>query len=172
MRKISKEEFSEILKKHEMWLQNDPNGKQANLSGANLSEAILSEANLSRADLSGAILSGANLSRANLTGAYLSRANLSGAYLLWANLSQANLSEADLSGANIDYSVLPLWCGSLNAGFDDKQIKQIAYHMVKAGLNSKNTSEETRRDLIKMIDFANEFHRVEECGIITYEVEI
>ena len=157
MRKISKEEFSEILKKHEMWLQNDPNGKRANLSRADLSEAILSGANLSRANLSEAILSGANLSRANLTGAYLSRANLSGAYL---------------SGANIDYSVLPLWCGSLNAGFDDKQIKQIAYHMVKAGLNSKNTSEETRRDLIKMIDFANEFHRVEECGIITYEVEI
>ena len=147
MRKISKEELSEILKKHEMWLQNDPNGKRANLSEANLSEANLSEAILSEAILSGAILSGANLSR-------------------------ANLSEADLSGANIDYSVLPLWCGSLNAGFDDKQIKQIAYHMVKAGLNSKNTSEETRRDLIKMIDFANEFHRVEECGIITYEVEI
>lgn len=127
MQKISKEELAEILIKHEMWLQNDPNGKRANLSGANLSGA---------------------------------------------DLSRANLSRANLLGADIDYSVLPLWCGSLDAGFDDKQIKQIAYHMVKAGLNSKNTSEETKHNLIKMIDFANEFHRVEECGIITYEGEI
>ena len=126
MRKISKEEFSEILKKHEMWLQNDPNGKQANLSGANLSEAILSEANLSR---------------------------------------------ANLSRANIDYSSLPLWCGSLSAQFDDRQIKQIAYHLVKAGLNSKNTSEETKRQLRKIVDLANGFHRASECGkiIITNE---
>ena len=166
MRKISKEEFSEILKKHEMWLQNDPNGKQANLSGANLSGA-----NLSRANLTEAILSGANLSRANLTGAYLSRANLSGAYLLWANLSDADLSWANLSRANIDYSALPLWCGSLSAQFDDRQIKQIAYHLVKAGLNSKNTSEETKRQLRKIVDLANGFHRVSECGkiIITNE---
>ena len=108
----------------------------------------------------------ANLSRANLSGANLSRANLS-----WANLSDANLSRANLSGAEIDYSSLPLWCGSLDAQFDDRQIKQIAYHLVKAGLNSKNTSEETKRQLRKIVDLANGFHRASECGkiIITNE---
>ena len=94
------------------------------------------------------------------------RANMS-----WADLSGADLSGANLSVADIDYSSLPLWCGSLSAQFDDRQIKQIAYHLVKAGLNSKNTSEETKRQLRKIVDLANGFHRASECGkiIITNE---
>ena len=44
---------------------------------------------------------------------------------------------ADLREADLDYSSLPLWCGSLSAHFDDKQLKQIAYHLVKAGRQSK-----------------------------------
>ena len=88
-----------------------------------------------------------------------------------ADLSDADLSRANLSWADIDYSSLPLWCGSLDAQFDDRQIKQIAYHLVKAGLNSKNTSEETKRQLRKIVDLANGFHRASECGkiIITNE---
>ena len=93
-------------------------------------------------------------------------ADLIGAYLIGADLSGANLRDADLSGANLDYSCLPLWFGSLQEHFDDRQLKQIAYHLVKAGLHSKNASEETKRELEKLIDFANGFHRVEECGII------
>ena len=101
----------------------------------------------------------------------LSDANLSDADLSDADLSRANLSRANLSRAEIDYSSLPLWCGSLDAQFDDRQIKQIAYHLVKAGLNSKNTSEETKRQLRKIVDLANGFHRASECGkiIITNE---
>ena len=99
--------------------------------------------------------------RANLSMANLSRANLSG-----ANLSGANLSGANLSGADLDYSVLPLWCGSLKANFDDKQLTQIAYHLVKAGLNSNNASKEVKEELEKLIDLANKFHRVSECGRI------
>ena len=78
---------------------------------------------------------------------------------------------ANLSGANLDYSCLPLWCGSLEAHFDDKQLTQIAYHLVKAGLNSKNASEKTKAELEKLIDLANNFHRVEECGKIKKEKE-
>ena len=96
----------------------------------------------------------------------LSRANLSGANLKWANLKWADLSGANLKGANLDFSCLPLWCGSLKANFDDKQLVQIAYHLVKAGLNSNNASEETKAELEKLIDFANKFHRVSECGMI------
>ena len=99
------------------------------------------------------------------------RANLSGANLSMANLSRADLSGADLSGANLsgatlDYSCLPLWCRSLNANFDDRQLKQIAFHLVKAGLQSKNASKETKTELAKIVDFANGFHRVAECGKI------
>ena len=118
----------------------------------------------------------ANLRWADLRGANLSEADLSGADLRWANLREANLSEADLrgadlrwanlSGADLDYSCLPLWCGSLKTNFDDRQLIQIAFHLVSAGLYSKNASEETKAELSKLIDFANRFHRVDECGRI------
>lgn len=77
----------------------------------------------------------------------------------------------DLRGADLDFSCLPLWCGSLAAHFDDRQLRQIAYHLVKAGLHSKNASPETKRELAKLIDFANEFHRAYECGKITWKEE-
>ncbi len=35
---------------------------------------------------------------------------------------RANLFDADLWGANIDYSCLPLWCGSLRVHFDNEQM--------------------------------------------------
>lgn len=98
--------------------------------------------------------------------ANLSGANLWGANFRLANLSEANLSRANLSEADLDFSCLPLWCGSLNANFDDRQLKQIAYHLVKAGLQSNNASDETKAELKKLIDFANGFHRVNECGKI------
>lgn len=104
--------------------------------------------------------------RANLSRADLSRANLRGANLREADLRGADLSGADLSEADLDYSGLPLWCGSLSAHFDDKQLKQIAYHLVKAGLQSKNASDETQAELRKLIQFANGFRRAEKCGFI------
>ena len=81
-----------------------------------------------------------------------------------ADLCGADLCGADLCGADLEFSCLPLWCGSLKVHIDDKQAKQLAYHLVSAGLYSKNTSEETKRELSKLVDFANGFHRVEECG--------
>jgi hypothetical protein len=54
----------------------------------------------------------------------------------------------------------------LRANFDDRQLTQIAYHLVKAGLDSANASEEIKAELEKLIDLANKFHRVGECGVI------
>ena len=149
-------ELKKILELHAKWLNGEEGGKRADLSGADLSDA-----DLIRADLSDADLSGADLIRADLSDADLRWAKLSGANLRWANLSGADLGKADL-----DYSCLPLWCGSLSANFDDRQLKQIAYHLVKAGLQSKNASEETKTELRKLIPFANGFHRAEKCGLI------
>ena len=104
--------------------------------------------------------------RADLREADLREADLRWADLRWADLSGADLSGADLSEADLDYSGLPLWCGSLSAHFDDKQLKQIAYHLVKAGLQSKNASDETQAELRKLIQFANGFHRAKKCGFI------
>ncbi|MBR2132045.1 MAG: pentapeptide repeat-containing protein [Oscillospiraceae bacterium] len=145
-KKITKEELEQFLRKHKLWLDDDPEGERANLSEADLREADLSGANLSEADLREADLSGANLIGADLSG-------------------------ANLSGANLDFSCLPLWCGSLGAHFDDRQLTQIAYHLVKAGLKSKNASDETKTELAKLIDLANNFHRVNECGKIQKEKE-
>ena len=94
MKIFTNNELRKIIANHKSWILGDPNGKRADLSGANLRWADLSWANLSGADLSGADLSGANLRWADLSGANLSGADLSG-----ANLSGANLSGADLSGA-------------------------------------------------------------------------
>ena len=138
---MTKNELQTVLKRRKKWINGDRGGECADLSGANLRGA-----DLRGADLRGANLLGANLSDANLLG--------------------ADLSGADLSGANLDFSCLPLWCGSLAAHFDDKQIIQIVYHAIKAGLQSKNTSEEVKSELKKMISLANKFHRVDECGRI------
>lgn len=62
---MTKEELDRILAAHKAWLNNEPGGNRANLSGAILSRADLSRANMSWANLSGAILSGADLSRAD-----------------------------------------------------------------------------------------------------------
>ena len=162
--------LNEILRKHEMWLNNEEGGVRADLSNADLSNADLSNTNLSCANLNHADLDHANLSCANLNHADLDHANLKQANLKHAHLYHANLDYADLDGADLDFSCLPLWCGSLSTHFDDKQLKQIAYHLVKAGLQSKNASEETKAELTKLIDFANGFHRVDECGKIESEV--
>ena len=114
---MTKEELALILDKHKKWLNDDPDGKRADLRGA--------------------------------------------------DMRAANLSGADLRGANLDFSCLPLWCGSLSAHFDDRQIIQLIYHTVKSGLNSKNTGEEVKNELTKLIDLANRFHRADECGRIT-----
>ena len=171
--------LDETLKKHELWLEGAYGGEKADLSeaelrGAYLMGANLRRANLRRADLRGADLSEAYLRRANLTRADIRRADLRGANLSGAKLNRVDLrgtdlKETDLSGADLDFSCLPLWCGSLNAHFDDRQLYQIAYHLVRAGLHSKNASEETKNELSKLIDFANKFHRVEQCGEIKRE---
>ena len=165
--KISADKLNEILANHKLWIDsNIEYGNRANLRGASLRGANLNSADLSGADLSDANLRGASLHYANLRGA-----SLRGADLRDASLSDANLSDADLCDANLDYSCLPLWCGSLSANFDDRQIIQFVYHIVKSGLNSTNTSDEIKSELAKLIDLANKFHRVDECGKIKNQGE-
>lgn len=146
---MEQEKLDEIFKKHKLWLEKVPGGERADLREADLRWADLKEADLRWADLRGADLRGADLREADLKG--------------------ANLREADLQGATLDYSCIPLWCGSLDVHFDDRQLYQIAYHLVRAGLYSKNASEETKNELSKLIDFANKFHRAEQCGEIKRE---
>jgi len=127
----------------------------ADLSNADLRGAGLSEADLSNANLSNANLRDADLSNANLRGADLSNANLSN-----ADLRGADLRGADLRGADLDYSCYPLWCGSLHFKADKRLACQLAYHLCSMQCDDA--------DYIKMrnsiLGFANQFHRVDECG--------
>ena len=111
-------------------------------------------------DLSGANLSGANLIYADLSGADLSGADLSGADLSESDLSGADLSGANLNGANLDFSCYPLSYGSLHFKADKRLACQLAYHLCSIQCDDA--------DYIKMrnsiLDFANQFHRVNECG--------
>ena len=165
---MDKKELDCVISKHKEWINGD-GGEYASLSHADLRGASLRGEDLSHADLSNANLSGAYLRDANLKYANLRDVDLTGANLRDADLTDADLTGANLRDTNLDYSCLPLWCGSLEAHFDDRQLVQIAYHLVKAGLQSKNASEETKKELSKLIDFANKFHRVGECGEIKKE---
>ena len=162
---MNKKELDCVISKHKEWINGD-GGEYASLSYADLRGA-----SLKYTDLRGANLSHADLRYASLSHADLSSVDLSDADLRGAGLKGADLRGADLRGADLDYSCLPLWCGSLEAHFDDRQLVQIAYHLVKAGLQSKNASEETKKELSKLIDFANKFHRVDECGEIKKRVK-
>ena len=158
---MNRKELNNILENHEKWLEGEEGGVCADLSGANLSSADLSGAALRYSDMTGTDLRYSDLRDVDLRYSDLRDADLSS-----ADMRDADMTGTDLSGANLDYSCLPLWCGSLGANFDDRQLIQIAYHLVRAGLNSKNASDETKKELSKLIDFANKFHRVEECGRI------
>ena len=118
---MTQKELNEILHKHKLWLDGNPDETKANLRGADLreadlrwadlrwadlreadlSQADLNRADLSRADLRGAYLRGADLRGADLRGADLRGAYLIGAYLIGAYLRGADLIGADLRGADL-----------------------------------------------------------------------
>ncbi|MDD3039083.1 pentapeptide repeat-containing protein [Bacteroides sp.] len=103
MKTLTQNELDKILKNHEIWLNDPNNGRCANLSNTNLSEANLFKTDLSYADLSGADITEADLSKTNLSNTDLSYANLFGADLSYANLFGANLFRANLFGANLSH---------------------------------------------------------------------
>lgn len=142
---MNQEKLQKILEAHKKWINNEDGGVRANLSGANLRGA----------DLEGADLRGADLRRANLIGADLSEADLSE-----ADLSGANLRGANLFGADLDFSCWPLWCGSLAVKVCKRIAVQLAYHF--CNLDCDDPEYIAARNAI--LDFANQFHRVGECG--------
>ena len=87
-------------------------------------------------------------------------ANLRDADLRGADLQDAALRGANLRDADLDYSCWPLWCGSLDVKVDRRIAAQLAYHF--CCLDCDDPDYIAARNAL--IHFANEFHRVEECG--------
>ena len=163
---MTKSELDEILARHKIWLTDSTTGARANLTradltGANLTGADLTGANLTYADLTRADLTGANLTRANLT-----YADLTGADLTGADLTGANLTRAYLTGANIDYSSWPLHCGSLNVKIDKRIACQLLYHTICAMQSVEDKECKRFCGMEEVIALSNQFHRVNECGVI------
>ena len=150
MKRLTQEQLNDMISAHGKWLADDRDGVRLDLSGC---------------DVHGLTMSRANLSWANLGGANLRWANLGGANLGGANLSGANLSGANLSGANIDYSAWPMWCGSLDTKVDKHIAAQLAYHFCRLVCDDPDVKAAQRA----ITDFANQFHRVDECGRISHD---
>ena len=107
-------------------------------------------------------LRGADLCEADLCEADLCEADLCEADLCVADLSKADLRAADLRGANIDYACWPLWRGSLGVKVDVRIARQLAYHL--CALDCDDPEYIKARNAL--LPFANQFHRVQECGIL------
>ena len=185
---MTKSKFNKILEEHEKWLNGEV-GCRADLRGADLRKADLRGINLSGANLEGADLSwadlrdsdlrntnlkytdltGANLADSILTDSDLSHADLTGADLAGANLTSATLKRTNLKGVDLDYSCMPLWCGDLKANYDEKQIIQQLYHVLSHVKYSDQSTESLKEILLtdEILNLANEFHLVGECGEIT-----
>jgi hypothetical protein len=109
---INGKSLKKHLELHKKWLNDANEGERLALRDADLRYA--------------------DLRRANLRDADLRRANLRD-----ADLRRANLRDADLRDADIDFSCLPLWCGGLDFKIDEKQAKQLVYHVLNLMQYSK-----------------------------------
>ena len=133
-------EIKTILEEHSKWLENNKNGKCADLTRADLRGANLKGANLRGANLKEADLSRADLSRADLLGADLSRANLRG----------ADLSEANLEGAAVNY---PISCPEEGQfiGFKKAMNRIVKLEILSDAKRSSATSRKCRCDKAKVV---------------------
>ena len=145
-----------ILEQHELYL-NDEGGAKANLQGADLQEADLRGADLRWADLRGA-----DLRCADLRGADLRCADLQG-----ANLRCADLQGANLRDANLDFSCLPLWCGSKGIKVDRRIAAQLVAHV--CALSCDDEEFQALRKL--MLPFARTSHRASDLGLLADAIE-
>ena len=93
--------------------------------------------------------------RANMRDMDLRGANMQG-----ANMRGANMRGANMRGADIDYACWPLWCGSFDVIVDARIAAQLAYHFCR--LVCDDPRYIAARNAI--VEFANQFHRVDECG--------
>ena len=90
------------------------------------------------------------------------RANLRDADLKGANLKGADLRGANLRGANLDYSFLPLWCGSKGTIVDRRIVAQIAAHF--CALVCDDEDYQAARTAI--LEFAKTSHRAMDLGLL------
>lgn len=132
---MEQKELDIIIEKHKKWLLCYRKGERAVMSGADMRGA----------DMNGAVMSGAVMHNVDMRN---------------VDMHKANIRRADMRGADVDYSCWPLWCGSFDVRVDERIAAQLAYHFCR--LDCDDADYIKARNAI--IDFANQFHRVDECG--------
>jgi uncharacterized protein YjbI with pentapeptide repeats len=80
------------------------------------------------------------------------RADLGG-----ADLGGADLRGADLGDANLDFSCLPLWCGSFRLKADDRLVSQLFAHIARLDVSGCSPHVRYRVKQLRESDMANAF---------------
>ena len=95
---------------------------------------------------------------------WVSREGGQRANLRRANLQGADLRGADLVGADLDFSVWPLWCGSIGAIVDSRIQRQLLYHAYATDNPEQDVdiAELFQSELFRRV--IAKFHRFGECG--------
>ena len=164
---MTKTQLTEILKKHQAWLNNEEGGERANLYGANLRGANLRGANLYEANLYEANLYEANLYEADLRGANLRGANLYEADLRGADLRGANLYEAkelDKVISDMTTAFYPIQCPESGSfiGYKKAQNHIIKLEICEDALRSSATTRKCRCSKAKVLEIQNKDGSVSE----------
>ena len=81
-------------------------------------------------------------------------------------MTKAHLYLANLTDANFDFACWPLFCGSLNVKIDKLIFCQLLYHALRAGQSVDDQEVKKLFEIPEMVNLANQFHRVDECGKI------
>lgn len=158
---MKRKEFDEMMRLHEIWLNGEEGGRRAIMQGADLRNV-----NMNRADMRGVNMQRANMLHADMQYVNIQCAKMQHADMRHADMRSAEMQRTDMRGANIDYSAWPLCCGSLKAYVDDRIAIQLLYHTLSVVQYSPYVSEDVKRTLLTqdVVDAANRFHRVDECG--------
>lgn len=143
-------EIKTILEEHSKWLENNKNGKCADLRWADLRGVGLIEADLRWAKLRDVNLRGADFRWADLRGADLIEADLRGADLSDADLSNANLGRADLRGVKLYYPIACPESGTFTAWKKAKKYI-IKLEVLEDAKRSSATSRECRCDKARVV---------------------
>ena len=150
---MTQEELNKILDKHEKWLNDEEGGERADLSGKDVQGLDFSFRNLKRAYMAGTNMEGADMIRANMIGAEMTGANMTRANMIGVNLTEADMTGTNMAGANIDFSALPLWCGGLDFKIDERQAKQLMYHVVNLMQHSElDTKKVFKKHMYKWLE--------------------
>lgn len=135
-------------------------------NNADLRNSSFKFSELNFCTFNGADCSGANFENVDFGRVMIRWAKLIGASFCNSRLGRANLRSSNLIGSDIDFSSLPLSCRGLDWEIDERIAAQLAYHFCSMRCENREVKEAQNA----LLNLANKFHRVEECGLIEQKV--